>query len=226
MSGGTATAQIGPTDPSEATVAQLDRAFTGPAEGGSVHGRFAVGSDSFVGAADSLWLHRLYEAESALIATWTRAAHASAYPVFWGAVPATAFGTELAGGSQWEAPFELALAEGGAYLLQAGLKALIERPRPYLRYDRIDSRSRRLGGEDPDFSMPSGHATAAFAISTSWYLSYRHPGVTVPLAIWSGGVALSRPRLGVHYPSDVLVGAVLGIAAGVAAHHAGPHLRP
>lgn len=189
-------------------------------------GIFSGTGSAQIQAADSLWLHRIYETESPIVERWTDAAHASAYPIFWGGVPAAVMGTELSGGSLWEAPFELALAEGGAYLLQAGLKAVIERPRPYLRYERIDSRSHRLGREDPDFSMPSGHATGAFAMSTSWYLSHRHWGVAVPLVLWSGGVALSRSRLGVHYPSDVLVGAMLGIAIGVAAHHAGPHIRP
>lgn len=182
--------------------------------------------DPFYRPVDSLLLHRVYRSQNPALDLWTSAAHRSAYPVFWGGVPAAALGTHLAGGSVWDAPYEMALAEGSAYLLQAGLKALIRRPRPYLEYARIDSRSERLGIEDPDFSMPSGHAMGAFAMSTSWYLEHRHWGVVVPLGIWAGGVAVSRPRLGVHNPSDVLVGAILGVAIGVAAHHAGPHLVP
>ena len=62
------------------------------------------------------------------------------------------------------------------------------------------------------FSFPSGHAAsaAAFATGVSAALPPAVP-VVVPLA---GAVAYSRAHTGVHYPSDVLVGSLLGIGAG------------
>jgi len=67
------------------------------------------------------------------------------------------------------------------------------------------------------YSFPSGHAAFAFATATSWMLS--HPGAAVAITgyVWATGVSLSRIWMGVHYPGDVLVGAILGmlIAGGI-----------
>ena len=58
--------------------------------------------------------------------------------------------------------------------------------------------------------MPSGHATTAFAAALAAGLV--HPRLRVPLLVLAGLIAVSRVWLGVHYPSDVLVGAAVGSA--------------
>ena len=57
-------------------------------------------------------------------------------------------------------------------------------------------------------SFPSGHSAAAFAFATG--IGNRMPLVAVPLHAVAGVVAYSRVHTGVHHPSDVVVGSVLG----------------
>jgi len=66
-----------------------------------------------------------------------------------------------------------------------------------------------------DFSFPSGHATNAFAICT--VVSIAFPFIAPVLAILAASVAASRVVLGLHYASDVLVGALIGATCGLAA---------
>lgn len=60
------------------------------------------------------------------------------------------------------------------------------------------------------FSMPSGHTSAAFLVATLIFV-FAEPIAEVAF-IWASLVGMSRVVLGVHYPSDVAAGAVLGVA--------------
>ncbi len=62
-------------------------------------------------------------------------------------------------------------------------------------------------------SFPSGHAAGSFAFAA--FIALRAPRWAVPATAWATLVAWSRCALGVHYPTDVLAGAILGLVVGV-----------
>lgn len=89
------------------------------------------------------------------------------------------------------------------------LKASINRERPYLTYpNRIDNYKVMTST-----SMPSGHSSLAFSTATSLSLQYPKWYVIAPSFLWAGSVGFSRMNLGVHYPTDVLAGAALGVGS-------------
>jgi undecaprenyl-diphosphatase len=89
---------------------------------------------------------------------------------------------------------------------------LWERPRPY---EAHPGASHVLGvTPSPDPSFPSDHATAAYAIAVAILLRHTKAGL-LALAL-ATLVAVSRVTVGVHYPSDVAGGAVLGTLAALA----------
>lgn len=85
------------------------------------------------------------------------------------------------------------------------LKKSIKRTRPFITYPDIEKVT--SGGS---YSFPSGHTSDAFALATSVTLVYPKWYVYVPAFAWASAVGYSRMDLGVHYPSDVLMGAVTG----------------
>jgi decaprenylphosphoryl-5-phosphoribose phosphatase len=86
------------------------------------------------------------------------------------------------------------------------VKIAVRRDRPRLR------RLPPLAGAPSALSFPSAHATASLAAATA--MGRVRPGARAPLYALAGGVCLTRPYLGMHYPSDVLAGAALGVAIG------------
>ena len=71
-----------------------------------------------------------------------------------------------------------------------------------------------MGHAEADPSFPSGHTAAAFSLATSLSITYPKWYVIAPSAVWACGVGLARINQGVHYPSDVLAGAAIGVGCG------------
>ncbi|MGB0842666.1 MAG: phosphatase PAP2 family protein [Pseudoalteromonas shioyasakiensis] len=65
------------------------------------------------------------------------------------------------------------------------------------------------------FSLPSGHSAGAFVVAT--ILTIYFPEFAVLWLMWASGVAASRVIIGVHYPADVVIGAVMGSSCAVLA---------
>jgi membrane-associated phospholipid phosphatase len=86
------------------------------------------------------------------------------------------------------------------------IKAIVKRPRPVL--EGLPP----LGGAPSSLSFPSAHATSSFAVATAMTRVEPLAALAFVLAF---ALALGRPYLGMHYPSDVLVGALLGVALGL-----------
>jgi len=85
------------------------------------------------------------------------------------------------------------------------LKYTMDLPRPYEIYPFIHKLS--VGGSP---SFPSGHTADVFAFATAAGLVFRKWYIIVPSLIWAVLVSYSRMSLGVHFPSDVLAGAMIG----------------
>ena len=101
-----------------------------------------------------------------------------------------------------------AVLAGASYLvatvLANALKDVFDRPRPSL----VDPNVHPLVHVPGTGAMPSGHAAGAFAAAVA--VGLVHPRLRWPLIALAALIALSRVWLGVHYLSDVLVGAALG----------------
>jgi decaprenylphosphoryl-5-phosphoribose phosphatase len=106
-------------------------------------------------------------------------------------------------GGAW---FVCALLAPIAIALNYVVKLIVKRPRPVL--EGLPP----LGGAPSSLSFPSAHATSSFAVATAMTRVDPLGAFAFVLAF---ALALGRPYLGMHYPSDVLAGALLGVALGL-----------
>jgi membrane-associated phospholipid phosphatase len=93
-----------------------------------------------------------------------------------------------------------------AIALNYGIKLAVRRPRPVL--EGLPP----LGGAPSSLSFPSAHALSSFAVATAMV---RVDAAMAGALLVALAISLCRPYLGMHYPSDVLAGALLGVALGL-----------
>jgi membrane-associated phospholipid phosphatase len=107
--------------------------------------------------------------------------------------------------NRWEWLFAGVLGPVGI-VLNFLVKLVVKRPRPQIPgYPPI-------GGAPSSLSFPSAHATSSFAAATAMT---RVDDTAALLFILAFAIAFCRPYLGMHYPSDVIAGAILGTILGL-----------
>ena len=106
-----------------------------------------------------------------------------------------------------DAAFDVVMLVILATIATEALKLVVDRPRPDLELSDIETIVSASGS-----AFPSGHSARAFAVACLLYMEEpRKYGVTA--LIIASLIAVSRVYLGVHWPTDVLAGAVLGVVA-------------
>ena len=147
-----------------------------------------------------------------------------------GASPTAIFATAGGDGRTWDAAGRLWTVQVEAALVSTGISFLLKRaasrPRPYTY---LPAAGRPSGydvtDEDAFASFPSNHATVSWAagMSGAAYLAWSRPDLSGSVHFVSGALAggfataagISRVQAGMHFPTDVVAGSVLGLATGI-----------
>ena len=111
----------------------------------------------------------------------------------------------------WAGTAMMAAAMGSVTLRTQLAKRGYDRLRPY----QVDPSIKTIGKLPHDASYPSGHTSSAYAAATT--LASLWPARANEFMWWAKQAGLSRVHAGVHFPSDVQMGAQIGIQAGIAA---------
>ena len=125
------------------------------------------------------------------------------------AAPLLVFGTGLI--EKDKTLQEKGMVMGASFVVSSviaiSMKYAINRPRPFITYPYPDIQKVTSGGSP---SFPSGHTSEAFSTATSLSMAFPKWYVIAPSYVYASAVGYSRMHLGVHYPSDVLAGALVG----------------
>jgi membrane-associated phospholipid phosphatase len=131
-------------------------------------------------------------------------------------------GLEEKNGYVFDTGVMVAMSEASAYVVYYLVKnVIVKRDRPSVSLPDVNTMHMDTADK---YSMPSGHTTAAFAIATMLTLRYPKPYVYIPAYVWATFVGYGRIYMGLHYPSDVLAGAILGSASALAIHLISPQV--
>jgi undecaprenyl-diphosphatase len=112
----------------------------------------------------------------------------------------------------------LAAIGGASFSASLVAKRLFPRRRPAAELLPVP---RRMTRRPKSSSFPSGHSASAFAFATA--VSMEHKGVGAAVLPLATAVGYSRVHTGVHWPSDVVAGAAIGVGAAYATRHWWPH---
>ena len=169
---------------------------------------------------DARVFRAVYNYEGPAFSAAMRGVNIASYPAFYIVIPAVGI-TDLIVDGDAGAGTRMVVSELATMGVVFGLKNLIRRTRPYAALPDVERRpvgaTGPPGGIDP-FSFPSGHAAISFSVATSASLSYPEWYVIVPAMTWASATALARVWHGMHFPSDIVVGAVVGAGMGILVH--------
>lgn len=100
-------------------------------------------------------------------------------------------------------------------IINVTLKGLVARPRPFVVNETIRP---LITNVSPYRSFPSGHSGGSFSAMLALY-RWVPKKIGIPAVILAALVALSRLYVGVHYPTDILAGCLVGLVCSTAAYY-------
>lgn len=107
---------------------------------------------------------------------------------------------------------EALVSLGISQIIVHSLKKILSRERPYNILKHLNT----FGIDLSDYSFPSGHTTASFSLATT--LALNIPRISIIMIFLALVIGMSRIYLGVHYPTDVAAGIILGVGSAFLVH--------